>query len=388
VSVVVPAHNEEGNIDKLVEEFDKTFHGARLHAEVILIDDGSTDDTGRKIANASRRYPFVRRLKNRTRMGLTATLSRGFAAAKGDILVFYPADLQFHPHDIPRMVTAIENGADMICGKKVGAYGKWLVSKFYNLLTRLLFPKLKISDLNSVKAFRRQVYEDFPTMREGWHRYLPVFAVTKGYMVREIPVKLYARLSGKSKFSGRKRILKGLTDLIAVKFQISVLGDPMYIFGKIALWLLFFALLSAGTAFVLRFGFDYGYRPLLYVVIMFGLGSLFTFVIGIVVETLVYLRDSLKELQDENANLTVSVNQLESQMRRSASKNGGQEQPRKEQVRKEQPRQDNRSPRRRHSGPPRRDTRQHTRGEQQQSPARDEQQQPQAGGGDDRHDET
>ncbi|MFH2054571.1 MAG: glycosyltransferase [bacterium] len=369
VSVVVPAHNEEGNIDKLMEEFDKTLREANLFAEVILIDDGSTDDTGRKIANAARRYPFVKRLRNRTRMGLTATLSRGFAAAKGDILVFYPADLQFHPHDIPRMVTAIENGADMICGRKVGAYGKWLVSKMYNLLTRLLFPQLKVSDLNSVKAFRREVYEAFPTMREGWHRYLAVFAVSKGFLVREIPVKLYARLSGSSKFSGRNRILKGLTDLIAVKFQISVLGDPMLIFGRISFWLFFLAIVSAAVAFVLRFGFEFGYRPLLYVVLMFGISSLLTFVIGIVMETLVYLRDSLQELRGENVRLVSSIEQLESRLRGSSQRGGQKPQS-----------QDSRPPQqqRHRSGPPPRDSRQHSRGERHEKPQTD-------GGGGEEH---
>lgn len=355
ISVVVPAHNEEGNIDKLMEEFDNTFKESHLNAEVILIDDGSTDETGRKIANAARRYHFVRRMRNRTRMGLTATLSRGFAAARGDILVFYPADLQFHPHDIPRMVQGIENGADMICGKKVGAYGKWLVSKVYNLLTRLLFPKLKVSDLNSVKAFRREVYEDFPTMREGWHRYLAVFAVSKGYMVREIPVKLYQRLSGESKFAGRKRILKGLTDLIAVKFQISVLGDPMHIFGRYSLWFFVLAVLTAVVAFVLRFGFDFGYRPLLYAVILFGISSLLTFVVGIVIETLVYLRDSLQELKGATDQLSSRVSALEPKSQRPTQREPRRENQRQERSqgrrRPRQPRQEQQKPQQSESQP-------------------------------------
>jgi glycosyltransferase involved in cell wall biosynthesis len=254
-------------------------------------------------------------------MGLTTALTRGFGAAKGDILVFYPADLQFHPRDIPRMVTAIENGADMICGKKVGSYGKWLVSKIYNLLTRLLFPSLKVSDLNSVKAFRRHVYHDLPTLREGWHRYLAVFAAERGYMVREVPVKLYQRTSGESKFARRSRIMKGLTDLIAVKFQLSVLGDPMHLFGRISVWFFALAFLIAVVAFVLRFGFGIGYRPMLYAVILFAISGIVTFVVGIVVETLVYLRDSLNELKQENRNLNDTVSKMSSRLNKLS---GGQ----------------------------------------------------------------
>ncbi len=109
-------------------EFDNTFRNCNFQAEVIFVNDGSTDKTELKMVDAMRRYHYVRLVKNRVRMGLTTALNAGFAAARGDILVFYPADLQFHPRDIPRMVDAIENGADMVCGKKVGAYGKKMVS--------------------------------------------------------------------------------------------------------------------------------------------------------------------------------------------------------------------------------------------------------------------
>ncbi len=316
VSVVVPAHNEEGNIDLLLEEFAKTFRECEYPVEVVMVDDGSTDDTGRKILAGARRYRFVRRIHNRVRMGLTTALTKGFEAAHGEILIFYPADLQFHPRDIPRMVTAIDNGADMICGKKVGKYGKWFVSKIYNMLTRLLFPSLKVTDMNSVKAFRREVYHDLPTLREGWHRYIPVFAAAKGYMVREIPVTLNKRHSGQSKFSGRSRILKGLTDLIAVKFQLSVLGDPMHLFGKLSLYLFIIGFLVAAVAFYLRFGMHSGYRPLLYVVILFELSSLITFVMGIILETLVYLRDSLTESRQESKRLAETVERLSATMER------------------------------------------------------------------------
>jgi glycosyltransferase involved in cell wall biosynthesis len=310
VSVVVPAHNEEGNIDLLLEEFAKTFRECEYPVEVVMVDDGSTDDTGRKISAGARRYRFVRKIHNRVRMGLTTALTKGFAAARGEILVFYPADLQFLPRDIPRMVTAIDNGADMICGKKVGKYGKWFVSRIYNVLTRLLFRNLKVTDMNSVKAFRREVYRDLPTLREGWHRYIPVFAASQGYMVREVPVTLSKRHSGQSKFSGRSRILKGLTDLIAVKFQLSVLGDPMHLFGKLSLYLFVIGFLVAAVAFYLRFAMHSGYRPLLYVVILFELSSLITFVMGIILETLVYLRDSLTESRQESKRLAETVDRL------------------------------------------------------------------------------
>ncbi len=152
VSIVIPAHNEEGNIDLLTEELAKVISMMKYGVEVVLVNDGSTDRTEQKMVEAVRRYRWARIVKNRVRLGLTTALTKGFAQAKGDILVFYPADLQFHPRDIPKMVEAIDNGADMVCGKKQGHYGKWIVSGIYNLMTRLLFPKLKVSDMNSVKG--------------------------------------------------------------------------------------------------------------------------------------------------------------------------------------------------------------------------------------------
>ena len=312
VSIIVPAHNEEGNIEPLMTEFDNTLRSCNFQPEVIFVNDGSTDRTENKMLEAMRRYHYVRLVKNRVRMGLTTALNKGFAAARGDILIFYPADLQFHPRDIPRMVDAIENGNDMVCGKKIGAYGKKMVSWFYNILTRMLFPKLKVTDMNSVKAFTREVYESLPPMREGWHRYMAAFAASNDFIVREIPVNLSKRHSGKSKFRGSSRIIKGFTDLIAVKFQVSVFGDPMHLFGKWSLLFFLAGLIVAGAAFYERFALQHGYRPLLYAVIMLELSSLILFVMGIITEALVYLRDSLQEMKEQNKHLAQQVEHFSS----------------------------------------------------------------------------
>ncbi len=310
VSVVIPAYNEEGNIEPLMQEFDRVLRSCSFTYELILVNDGSTDRTEQKMVEALKRYGNIRIVKNRVRMGLTRALSKGFDHTRGEILVFYPADLQFHPRDIPKMIDAIDNGADMVCGKKVGAYGKWVVSRIYNLMTRILFPKLKVSDMNSVKAFTRQVYDDFPTLREGWHRYLAAFAAAKDYIVREVPVTLERRNWGKSKFSGTSRIIKGLTDLIAVKFQVSVLGDPMHLFGKVSIFFFLIGLIIAGVAFYYRFVMGQGYRPLLYAVILCELSALVTFVMGIITEALVYLRDTLTDLKNQNSKLTEEIEHL------------------------------------------------------------------------------
>ncbi len=307
VSVVIPAHNEEGNIEPLLEELFKINPLLSYQMEVVFVNDGSTDRTEQKMYESMRRYSWVKVVRNRVRQGLTSALAKGFANARGDILVFWPADLQFQPKDIPRMVEAIENGADMVCGKKVGRYGKWMVSWIYNLMTRILFPKLKVTDMNSVKAFTREVYNEFPSLREGWHRYLAVFAAAKDFVVREVPVQLHKRHSGKSKFSSKSRIMKGFTDLIAVKFQVSVFGDPMNLFGKVSLLFFLLGLGFAAAWIVDHFVYPPGIRTWIYGFIFCELAALLTFVMGIITESLVYLRDALTDVRAQNQKIIADL---------------------------------------------------------------------------------
>ena len=115
------------------------------------------------------------------------------------MLVFYPADLQFKPEDIPRLVAPILAGeSDMVTGFKEGKYEKAFVSGIYNGLSRSLF-NVPVRDLNSVKAYRREVMDALPD-RPDWHRYMVVIAAAQGFSVSEIPIPLYPRHAGKSKF--------------------------------------------------------------------------------------------------------------------------------------------------------------------------------------------
>jgi hypothetical protein len=145
------------------------------------------------------------------------------------VLVFYPADLQFLPEDIPRLVAPILAGeADMVTGFKQGSYEKAFVSRVYNGLSRALFG-IRVKDLNSVKAYRREVMEHIP-VRPDWHRYLIVLAAAQGFTVQEIPVPLYPRHAGKSKF-GVARIPVGVLDMLSVWFELKFAPKPLLFFG-------------------------------------------------------------------------------------------------------------------------------------------------------------
>jgi hypothetical protein len=211
--------------------------------------------------------------------------------ARGDVLVFYPADLQYLPEDIPSLVRPVLQGeADVVTGTKQGKYEKAFVSGVYNAICRWLFG-VQVTDLNSVKAYRREVMFGVP-LRPDWHRYMVVIAAADGFRLLSQPVPLYPRRAGRSKFNW-KRIPVGIFDLIAVWFQLRFGRKPMLFFGLGGVILFLIGLLAGITALVLRFGFGFGFRPLLNLVeimvicgiILFGFGLLGEMIAGMQEET-------------------------------------------------------------------------------------------------------
>ncbi len=232
VSVLVPANDEAENLPLFMELAAATFAGSSHSYEVVVVDDGSVDRTWAVLQSLSERYPFLRTARHRSRRGIADALRTGFLTARGDVLVFYPADLQFKPEDIPRLVEPILAGeSDMVTGFKEGKYEKRFVSGIYNALSRALF-HVPVKDLNSVKAYRREVMEALPT-RPDWHRYMVVMAAAQGFAVTEIPVPLYPRNAGKSKFATWHRIPIGVLDMLAVWFELRFGQKPLLLFGML-----------------------------------------------------------------------------------------------------------------------------------------------------------
>jgi glycosyltransferase involved in cell wall biosynthesis len=241
VSVLVPAKDEAENLPLFMEQARDAFEGSPLRYEVVVVDDGSDDDTWVVLQELSARYPFLRVARHRKRRGIADALRTGYLTSRGRVLVFYPADLQYKPEDIPRLVAPIVAGeSDMVTGHKQGVYEKAFVSRIYNRLSRTLFD-VPVRDLNSVKAYRREVMDVLP-VRPDWHRYMIVVAAASGFTVSEIPVPLYPRHAGKSKF-GIGRIPVGVLDMLSVWFELRFGKKPLLLFG-----LLGFALLAIGVA--------------------------------------------------------------------------------------------------------------------------------------------
>ena len=295
VSVVVPAYNEAENIIPLMEEFSKMFSQSKMKGEVILVDDGSTDKTFLKAKECQKNYNFLKVATHKRNRGLTDALMTGFSKARGKIFVFWPADLQYLPEEIPKLIEKIDHGYDVICGWKQGSYGiKRFVSFVYNLLSRILF-RVGVHDLNSVKAFRREITNDVP-LRKDWHRYMVVMAADKGYQIGEVKVKLYARRFGQSKF-GFWRIPIGFLDLLSVKFQLSFMKKPLLLFGFSGLILIFLGMLTGGVAIYLRVAKQEGLRPLLYLVILLTLMGISLFALGFLAEAIAGLKEKIDNLE-------------------------------------------------------------------------------------------
>ncbi|HEX9916371.1 MAG TPA: glycosyltransferase family 2 protein [candidate division Zixibacteria bacterium] len=297
VSIIVPAYNEAENIPLLMEKFSRMFQSSGLKGEVILVNDGSTDNTLAQAKTCQEKYGFLRVASHKVRKGITDALLTGFSDSQGEVFVFWPADLQYLPEDIPHMIEKIDQGFDIVTGWKQGNYGlKGFVSFCYNLLSRILFG-IRVHDLNSVKAFRRDIFEDV-TLRKDWHRYMVVLAAEKGYKIAEVRVKLYPRKYGKSKF-GFWRIPIGILDLFSVKFQLSFLRKPMLFFGFLGLVLFFLGVVVAGLALYLRFIEHEGFRPLLYLVILLVLSGISFFALGFLAEAIVSLREELRDIKNK-----------------------------------------------------------------------------------------
>lgn len=295
VSVVLPAHNEEGNVLPLMDQFGELARKARFSIEVVLVDDGSTDQTLPRAVEAQEVHRFLRIIALPYRRGLTEALRAGFSVARGQIIVFYPADRQFHPADIPRMVEKVRSGYDLVTGRKIGFYNKKFVSSFYNRLSRWLFPSIKVSDLNSVKAFKRELVDVFD-YRHDWHRFWVAIVAEAGYRIGEVDVTLYQRGSGRSKF-GFWRIPGGVLDLIAVKFQYHTMRRPLWYFGITGIFMLAAGFVVGLIAIYQRFVEGHGYRPFVYLVMSLGLAGVVFFAIGFLAEAVAGLRQQLDTLK-------------------------------------------------------------------------------------------
>ena len=301
VSVLVPAKDEALNLAEFADQCAAALGAAPFSFEVVVVNDGSRDDTAAVLADLAGRHPFLRVVTHRRQRGIADALRSAGDVARGDIFVFYPADLQYRPEDIPTLVAPIlANEADIVTGTKQGKYEKAFVSTVYNALCRWLFG-VTVTDLNSVKAYRREVMLGQP-LRPDWHRYFVVVAAVDGFRVTSRPVPLYPRQAGASKFTWT-RIPVGVFDLLSVWFQVRFGRKPMLFFGVAGAGLFVVGFVAGVAALVLRFGyligfagFSTGFRPLINLVETMVISGIVLFGFGFLGEIIAGLREEQREV--------------------------------------------------------------------------------------------
>jgi glycosyltransferase involved in cell wall biosynthesis len=297
VSVLVPAKDEAESLPEFVRLAREALLPLPYACELVIVNDGSHDGTARVLDELAAKHPFVRVVTHRAQRGIADALKSGADAARGRVLVFYPADLQYLPADIPGLVAPILEGqADVVTGAKQGNYEKRFVSGVYNTLCRWLFG-VRVTDLNSVKAYRREVMDALPT-RPDWHRFMVVIAAAQGFRLVERPVPLHPRRAGKTKF-GLGRIPVGVLDLLSVWFQLRFGRKPMLFFGVSGAVLLVLGFAVGVYALVERYVYGIGFRPLLNLIMLLVLSGLILFGFGFVGEMVAGVREELRAIERE-----------------------------------------------------------------------------------------
>ncbi len=294
VSLLVPAKDEAENLPEFIRQCAAALGPAPFTFEVVVVDDGSRDATADVLARLQSEHGFLCVVRHRRQRGIAEALRSAGDHASGDIHVFYPADLQYRPEDVPALVAPILEGrADIVTGTKQGRYEKAFVSRIYNRVCRWLFG-VQVEDLNSVKAWRREALANVP-MRPDWHRYMVVIAVTDGFRLTSVPVPLHPRTAGVSKFNWT-RIPIGVFDLLSVWFQIRFGRKPMLFFGVAGAVLFTIGFVAGIVALVLRFGYGIGFRPLLNLVETMVISGIALFGFGFVGELVAGMREEQREM--------------------------------------------------------------------------------------------
>ncbi len=235
LSIVIPLYNEEESLLELVTWIERVCSEQNYSREIIMIDDGSTDNSWEVITELAKTYPTVRGIKFQRNYGKSPALYEGFKAAIGEVVITMDADLQDSPDEIPGLYNMIVvDGFDLVSGwKKIrydNAVTKNLPSKLYNGVNRRL-TGIKLHDMNcGLKSYRKKVIKSIEVYGE-MHRFIPVLAKYAGFRkIGEKVVQHRARKYGVSKF-GWERFVNGFLDLLSIQFVSRFGKKPMHLFG-------------------------------------------------------------------------------------------------------------------------------------------------------------
>jgi glycosyltransferase involved in cell wall biosynthesis len=297
ISFVIPVKDESENIKELASRIFSIFleNHAGQDVEIIIIDDGSRDNSWALITQLAEGNSKVKGIRLRRNFGKAIALDAGFRAATGDIVFTMDGDLQDDPKEIPRFLEKLNEGYDLVSGWKFKRYdplSKTLPSRLFNKVTSWA-TGVNLHDFNcGFKCYKKEVIDRLNIYGE-LHRYVPVLAADLGFKVGEIKVEHHPRQHGVSKY-GWERYLRGLVDLITVLATTRWLNKPGHLFGGIGV--LFGVvggsmLLYLSALWLMGMG-PIGNRPLLLFGVLFSISSLQMISLGVIAEFFIKARNS------------------------------------------------------------------------------------------------
>jgi len=297
ISIIIPAYNEEGNVVIIYEQISSVMNQLNKSYEIIFIDDGSTDKTFENLKRIKEKDAIVKIIKFRKNFGQTAALDAGFKHSKGEIIVSMDSDLQNDPNNIPDLLSKIRDGYDCVCGWRFNRNDSF-IKRFISSgahLTRKIIIRDNIHDSGcTLRAYRKECIQDLD-LHGDMHRFIPALIIWKGFKVTEIKVKHMPRVHGKSKYNA-SRIVKGILDMLVVKFWTSYSSKPIHLFGTIGIFLSTVGVLIGLYLTYLKFvlGQLIGNRPLLLLSLLLMLLGFQMVVFGVLAEVLsrLYHKDS------------------------------------------------------------------------------------------------
>src|SRR5207253_1077850 len=287
----LPVFNEEPNLRLLHEKLDQSLQRLGRTAEIIYVDDGSSDGSLSVLREIAAHDSRVRVIALRRNYGQTPAMAAGIDAARGEVLIPMDADLQNDPADISRLLEKIDEGYDVVSGWRKNRQDKLFTRKIPSMIANRMISWIGGVPLHdygcSLKAYRRESLEDVQLYGE-MHRFIPIYASWSGARVTEIPVEHHARTMGKSKY-GLSRTIKVVFDLMTIKFMASYQTKPIYVFGTFGFLAFLVSLLAGLYAIFLKLVHkaDFVQTPLpVLTIVMFAVGIQFL-LMGLLAEMLV-----------------------------------------------------------------------------------------------------
>ncbi len=290
LSLFLPVLDEEENLRPMHAKISAALDALGKTAEVIFVDDGSTDKSLEILKDIAESDDRVRVISLRRNYGQTAAMSAGIDAAKGDILIPMDADLQNDPADIKRLLDKLDEGYDVVSGWRKNRQDKLISRKIPSQIANRIISWIGGVPLHdygcSLKAYRRDVIQDVKLYGE-MHRFIPIYASWAGARVTEIPVDHHARTMGRSKY-GISRTVKVVFDLMTIKFKASYGTKPIYVFGTFGVIAFLLSMIAGVWAVVLKlYGTSFILTPLPVIAIVMLAISMQFFLMGLLAELLV-----------------------------------------------------------------------------------------------------